>query len=264
MEECVVVISTYSSYIDVCEIFFKLIKKNWPDCPYRMILAVIGEDIRISGVEGIYIGPEGKLTDCVVSVMKWIPANYYLCMLGDAFMNARVNTEEVSELLKAMKEDGIEYCRLKPILKSDLNTVKPYRSTIFGRAYMYGFASFLANAEFIHRELSGISDLEFERKYMRDCEDAKNAVKYLHSAVLIKDIFHIVSGISKGKWDRRNYRIIKRDNPEVACDLLCRKKVSIPRQLRMDIHGMIIRSCSVKTQKKMKDFLGILGMRFVT
>lgn len=255
MEECIIVISTYSSYIDVCSIFYKLLKINWKDCPYRIVFAVIGEKVSLQGAEIIYVGENGLLSDCIVTVKNAYPAEYYLCLLGDAMICSEVNTNHFRYLLKQLKNEHIKYLKLKPSKKSKHSL---YRKPYYGEAYVYTFAAFLATGSFINDEIYGYSDFEFEMTYYRKC--IEKTIDYRNIRVMNVDILHIVWGIGKGKWYRSSYKLIKKIYPEL--DLSNRNKLSCAEQIKVDLYSFISKRISIKYQYRIKTFLSAVGLKF--
>ncbi len=83
----VIVLPTHSDYIEITKIFLQLLKKNWSDCPFKIIISVTGEKIVVDDAEIVYNGKKASLIDCLVNVSKQYNSKYYISFLGDAFIN---------------------------------------------------------------------------------------------------------------------------------------------------------------------------------
>ncbi len=258
MEKCIIVVPTFSSYLDLCEIYLEFVKKNWQDCPYKIVVSVVGEQKMLSGVECVYIGENGKLTDCIVKVADMYKSDYYICMLGDALINKPICTSKVRKLMSNLKRENIEYCRIKPSIKNSGNM---FRKVIWGESYVYTFAAFIATQNFIYNELKGISDYDFEKKYINDWLE-NNCQNYENYAILSEDVFNIVSGICKGKWDRKSIRVLERNNPEIIVDWNDRGKLGMIPQLKMELFSYFSDRLNLSKQYKVKVILKKLGFKF--
>lgn len=64
------ILPTNSKYIDICENFFAVVKRSWPDCPYKIVLSVTGENKKVDGVINLYSGPKASRIDYIVKGAK--------------------------------------------------------------------------------------------------------------------------------------------------------------------------------------------------
>lgn len=208
---CVLVLPTNSSYLDVTENFLELLRINWPDCPYEVVVSITGEDIKISGYNCIYNGDDATLPDCVKAVAKEIPAKLYLCMLGDAFICSKWNNEIFESILDEMITHKIQYCSLKKtrLYYKEKDYNKYLRYINHNDRYGFTFISFIADKKFIDTEFRHrTSDFDFENQYLRIAN--KKDGKYYRYGISVKEnYFDIHPGIIKGKWERGVYRLIK-------------------------------------------------------
>lgn len=255
MENCVVVIPTFSQYLDVCGIFWELFQLNWGDCPYKIVMSVIGENVSINGLDTVYAGEKGYLSNCICAVTEKYVADYYICLLGDAMICNHVDTNEVNQLLQELKRDKISYCKIKPTKIVGKNL---YRKIKKGEAYIYTFAAFIANRGFIDKEINGKSDFEFEMEWYQSCLNGKDDAEDIR--IMNKDVFHIVSGISKGKWERSVYRFLRCKYPQF--DLSFRKRLSIMEQIKNDLYTIAETRLTVRMQHKWKSLLKKMGFHF--
>ena len=90
MHDFLIVLPTHSNYCKITENFLELLKKNWKDCPFDVIVSITGEDVRLDGVRSVYNGKNATLIDCLVNASKKYKSNYYISFLGDAFINKAI------------------------------------------------------------------------------------------------------------------------------------------------------------------------------
>ena len=232
-ESCCVIVPTNSKYIDICKNFFAVVKRSWPDCPYRLVLSVTGENKKVDGVINLYNGPKASLVDCVVNASKIYDCDYYIVFLGDAFMCGKVNTQSVKDILDDMKKNQIDFCCLHPEkTKKKISKIgRQMRHIHIRDRYCHCFGYILCSKRYLHEMFvdSGIlTDLEYEVWYLNKSIESKTDYYYQHDAILTQNIFHIICGIKKGKWDRVAYHWIKKNYPEIQ--LAVRPKLSLLSQ----------------------------------
>jgi len=210
----VVLLPTHSKYKKTVENFLELFRKNWKDCPFKVVVSIVGEKIKIDNVDVIYNGKDASLIDCVVSVAKKYKSVYYISFLGDAFISEKVDNGKIADILNDIIKNKISYCSLTSVKnyrrKKPLNSRLRYINS-FDR-YSHNFFAFAASREFILNELARYeSDMAFEKAYL-SCEEE---FYYNDRVVVEKNILKIIPGITKGKWDKINLKKLKNRNPEV-------------------------------------------------
>lgn len=228
----VIIVPTNSAYLDVCKNFFELLMINWKDCTYKVVFSICGNDEKFSMDESVYNGPNATLTECIVNASNMYPADYYLVFLGDAFVSKKVKTEDVKKCLFELKNYKINYCRLQPkatvIKQKKAGTLLRYINV--KERYAHSFISFIATKEFINSEFGpNITDRDFELKYLELANKEDISFYFDDRTILRKDIFHIMPGIEKGKWDRIVLRKLKRNYPEI--DFTKRELISIQKEM---------------------------------
>ena len=223
MKDFIIILPTHSNYQGVVRNFLQLLKKNWPNCPYEIIISVAGKRFTIDGYKIIYNGANASLVDCVVNVAEKCKSKYYISFLGDAFINRKIDDRVVAEIFSEIRNNKINYCSLQCVknYKKRKNFNKRLRFINSLDRYSHNFTAFVASQEYIMDELSkNKSDLDFEKKYL-----SPTIEKYYSNHLIVnKNYFKLLPSITKGKWDRINYGKLLRKNPEIEFDY--RKKQS--------------------------------------
>lgn len=100
--------------------------------------------------------------------------------------------------------------------------------------YCHCFGYILCSKKYIDEMFvkSGIlTDLEYEVWYLNKSMESETNYYYEHDAIVIENVFNIICGIKKGKWDRIAYHWIKKNYPEIK--LAMRPQLGILNQIMM-------------------------------
>lgn len=250
------ILVTHSSYMDVCNIFLKLFEMNIdPSEKKQLVISITGENIEIPGYNCIYNGKQATLPECIYNAARQCESKYYLCFLGDSFVMEKVNRNEIELLLRVMKKANARYVSLIPqrnyCKKKRYNELMRYIGMT--DRYSHSFTAFAANYDFIEEEFEhGISDLDFELKYLEKVNEyeTKNAGYFSRDFCLLENIFHIKSGIRKGKWDRYVAFYMKRKYPQFNYEI--RKKNGIGEQIAYTLRIFLSPYVPQKMRMKIK------------
>lgn len=218
--DCVIILHSNVSYLDVCKNFLELYKKYWGTCNYPLVVSLLGEKKEEINCSNLLYNSKKNTTlpECILNVVEKYDAKYYCCLLGDALMTKEYNKNIFETILVDMKEKGIEYCSLKP-------TVALYKKSTCGKycryinqhdRYSVNYGAFIATKKFVLDEFGKKeSDYDFESKYVRIAE-MPGKYDYYHDKLIVKkDFLGIQSGIANGMWIRKVYKKLLHDNPEL-------------------------------------------------
>lgn len=114
LSDIVMVVPSCDKYKELWKPFFVLLKKYWPDCPFKIYL--ISENPNYPGVEGIAKKDEGWATNMKRALEK-IKEPYILLIIEDFLLSRKVNTQKVLELFEIMKKENICHLGLTPFLR---------------------------------------------------------------------------------------------------------------------------------------------------
>ncbi len=217
VDDIVIVIPTHSSYKTIVLNFLQLFEKNWKDCPYKIVISICGENIQFEGLNTIYNGENTSLIECISNAVKLFDARYYMCFLGDAFINKKIDTKEFLKDFNEISNKAIDYCCLNYVkrYKKEKKFNNKFRYINSKDRYSHSFVAFIASKKFMTKDLVDFdSDLSFEKYYLND----KKSFYYSNHIIVRKNYFAILPGITKGKWDRINFHILQKSNPEIDFD----------------------------------------------
>lgn len=213
MKDIVIIIPTHSSYIGIVKNFLQLFKKNWPECPYDVIVSVTGEKVRLNDATALYCGKNASLIECVMKATK--NSKNCICMLGDMFINSKVDNKAIVEIIERLEKDNIQYCSLSYVknYKKEKKYSEELRCINNLDRYSHNFGAFFASRNFIENELAKYeTDLAFEEAFLHQKEN----YYFTDHLIVRKNYFNLLPGITKGEWDRINFRRLKKSNPEIV------------------------------------------------
>lgn len=248
MDKIAVVLCTHKAYVDICENFIELFLRNWKDCSYDFWILVIGKTEQLNYENIIFYDEDCSLPTAIYKFMdSYEQYTHCISFLGDAFIVDNINSEEVELIINDIISNKINYCCLIPRVAFRF---KEYHCGAYMRyitnddIYNMCFVAFIANRAFVCNEFNNnISDLEFERKYLRSNNDFNKKDK----AILRKNVFHIYAGIDAGKWNVHVLRKLKRMYPDIKWS--GRERTSLYKTFMNDI-GYIAQIVLSKNQRK--------------
>ena len=260
MNDFIIILPTHSDYIGITKNFIQLLRKNWPDCPFEIVVSVTGELVKVDKVKNLYNGKNASLIDCVVNVAKKYKKKYYLSFLGDAFINGRIDNVEIQKILKSLLKNKVAYCSLLNVknYKKKKNFDKQMRYINGLDRYSHNFTAFAASYDFVKRDLSLYkTDLDFEKEYLSETRN----FYYDDRLVLRKNYFKLLPSIVKGEWDRINYKKLVANNPEIKFET--RKFQSLKNTMLCHTRNVIVMHLPAFLRIRLKSATErIFGLKF--
>jgi hypothetical protein len=239
---CTIIIPTHSAYLDVCDNFISILKKNWSDCEFPLVISVSGEDKSLSAYDCIYNGANASLLECVVNAVNKYSSNSYMILLGDAFICDKVDNQLIKKMVDFFITKKYSYCSLIP-KKTNQKEIKInslFRYINVRDRYSHSFISFLASGDFIKSEfdLKELkTDRDFELKYLNMANNELDSFYFDDHVILTKNVLSLRPGIEKGKWNRNVLKYLKKNNPEI--NFANRGTISLKWQLVLDVRNTI-------------------------
>lgn len=125
-ERMAILMIGFDGYNDLWKDFFYLLKKNWPDCPYKIYLSNNELDYEVPGVITLHSGKNAEWSRKVQDALKVIEEEYICLLLEDFYVGASVDTKEIEKILTFMKTDQIRYYKLNTFTRFKTSHYKNY------------------------------------------------------------------------------------------------------------------------------------------
>jgi len=224
---CTVLVSSCDAYSDLWPPFFNLFKKNWPDCPYKILL--ITEEIE-SGIDQIYslkLGKDMDWSSLLMKALDKIETEYVLFFLEDFFLRKRVDNELISRLLIDMQDNSFNMLRLVSRPKPDVRL-----------EFFNNLGSIEVNSPYRVSTQAAIWKVDVLRKLIKKGESAWDfeiqGSKRSHQfnkfiGVYSDNLPYRHHVIERGKWFPWEAKYFKR--MEIGCDFTKREIMSLSESL---------------------------------
>lgn len=252
-----ILVNVNSNYADIAEIFVELFDKNWSDCPYPVFFLTDKKFNNTSKFKVLVCSDELSLPGKVYLANHLLGFEYYICLLGDAFITEKVNSNLIDEFVTQIKTNGIDYCKImvsRPKLNHSMIELIDKMDT-----YAVSFLAYIANRKFIEKEfIENISDFDFENKYL----NPNMRYELRNIARLNHNIFNLTHGVIKGKWITSSYRKIQKYSYRITQSV--RPKLNLFEEVKLNMVDSSYRILSLKNRAKIKKLLNKIGFKFLT
>lgn len=257
-----IVVDSFDGYSDIWSTFFEVFKKNWFDCPYP--LKLVSNKKSFYGIETINTGEETCWTDRTLAAIKQVDSKYVLLLLEDYLICNKVNNEKIREAVNFLEEREGKYLRLINIPKSRNN----YGNDDFFKLY--------ADEEYAVNLQAAIWDKDFLESslklYRGDawsfeigfllCASAADHIVLNDCYGMLNDPLHIRNGVLKGKWFPSTIRFFEKNDIHISWKE--RGKLTIIQVIKYNLSVWLKDRMSYNMRKKIKKFLTLIGIKFVS
>lgn len=112
-DQLTLVIHTCDKFSDLWDGHIRLLKKNWGDCPLRILLVTdMPTDRTFDNAEVVAAGEGKHLSQRIAAVLPEIKTEYILQTLDDYYPIYPIETEKIEALVSAMDQENLDYIRL--------------------------------------------------------------------------------------------------------------------------------------------------------
>jgi hypothetical protein len=181
-----------------------LVKRFWPDCPYKVYLLSNYQTIDEEGVIPILVGEDHSWSDNLIKALDTIEEEYILMLIDDLFFTNYVRRESLHEVFTWIGRVKPNYVRLYPRPKPD----KPYNDQVGivspGRLYRTATVmSVWKKTVLLDLLKPGENAWDFE------VYGTIRSDKYDGFYSTWKVLIPVVNGVIKGKWQRSAVKCIE-------------------------------------------------------
>lgn len=240
-KQCTFLVSSCDKYEEAWHPYFSLLMKNWPDCPFDVVLST--ESKKYTEYNVRTINKSGNWGERLIYVLNEIQTPYVIFSLEDFFLQRKVRSDRVVDCLEFM----MTHCNVACIYFNRISGYCVEPSDLDGftkmvpndeyNEYILNCQMGLWNKDFLIRTLKKIEDpWSFEvkgYKYNKEIID-----KYLfycssvtrYDAIREEDIFSYLCerrlgyGIWRSKWEWNNRKLFEEN--DIVCDFCQLKTMS--------------------------------------
>ena len=256
------IITINSKYKKISDLFFQLLNKNLDNANINVYLSM-DKSFEVPVVSNFrYVNSLETLPSKIKSIVEQTNHQFYICLLGDAFICDKIDLYYLDSLLQEMSEKGIDYCNLIP-KHSKKRSKKLYSYIKKRKRYGVSFIAFIASRNFILNNFDeNLTDFDFENKYLINALFCEKKETYDNMIILNSNLFNIYHGISNGKWIRKSHRKVSKNG--IYIDKTYKKQnfldelknllsdfssICMPRNVRLFFKKMLLK-CGLKTKTK--------------
>lgn len=208
-KQCTILLPSREINKNVLNLFLIMLHNNWPDCPYKIIVAgdilkPISSDISPKIINSGYGSSWGSR---VKKAIDYIDTPFILFLCDDLFFSEVVDTEAIENLVDWLNIHKAKFCRLYPLVKK--KSKKILNIDIDGIIYtprnmLYGIN--LGGGIFSYKFLKEIigdgsfNGWEIEKELNKNCYKFKKNKFFKDCFCCYIPFLSLIHGISKGRF----------------------------------------------------------------
>lgn len=252
-----IIVDCPDEYLDILNIFFFFLEKNWKNRTQTIYVTTQESEIEHpDNVIFVKCGNKANSIQRALNALQLINDEYVLILNSDDFIGKKINDEIIDQLLQYAINNDIKYVR---VWKSKNREQKKYKTKLKGLYYCnkkarYSkslMANFWKKEEFLNLfKGNSIDGWTIEGEWLKDTllESPGYYDSYCYCSV---NPFNIVHAVSKGKWIRKAYRFCVKN--KVSKELLSyRQKLSLKDTFKANISNYLSNNFSSSTCYKLK------------
>ncbi|MBQ8124873.1 MAG: hypothetical protein IJ173_03190 [Kiritimatiellae bacterium] len=256
--DCTVLVISCDEYQDMIPPFSALWRKNWPDCPFEVVMVTENEaGSPACGVfdKVIYTHKTVSWSERVATALRQIDTPFVLLFLNDYFVSGKVPTSKVLIRLEQAIRFNALNLRLIPMPRAQLafdsgDEELPLREYIKNTAYCIATQLGFWDKKFLLRMVERTNSAwEFERKGSLMVGDEK----YPILSVVQKE-FPFLDAVHKGFWEKETEKLLAAN--AVKVDFSRRgfvpASVKVKEYLRAKVVRMLPRAFLLRLRLKIK------------
>jgi hypothetical protein len=246
-----ILVVSCDKYSDLWEPFFELFSRFWPDCPYNIYLLTNNVLSDIPKITTLRTGEDISWSDNLNKAVSQLKEEYILLFLEDLFLYDFVKEKEVMQILNWMIASNANYIRMNPTQPPD----KKFNELIgiVSKGTIYRASTVLSvwkKSVLMDLLKPGENAWDFEIK------GTKRSDKYDGFYSARKDLFPVINGVVKGKWERGAVK--KMNSLGVTINLSKRKIMSYTETIKFHLKWQVTHVLNLFPagyRQKIKDIL---------
>ena len=252
-----ILIDCPDEYLDILNIFFIYIGKNWKSRAATIYVTTQEAEItHPDNVRFIKCGTKKNSIERSLVALGYIQDDYFLTLGCDNYPILPVNELYIESLLSFMAKEGIRYTQIWKMHNKEHRKYKTsYQGLYFCNKKARYSRSLMANIWKREEYLKVFSNTDkngwdIEGMWLKECFESKPGFfdDYCYYDL---DPIHILHAVSKGCWIRSAYRKMKKNG--ISTELLNnRKKLSFTQSLKYELSMFLFNHLSSKAFFQLK------------
>lgn len=198
------IILSCDGYSDLWKTFIDTFFDNWVDCPFNIYLLSNKIKCDDERVKFLLSGEDLDWSSSLRKGIEQLEEKNLFFFLEDAFLCKKVDNEEFLKKYNFFVENELNYLRLRPAPKPDIEYNKEFGKLSKNSMYRVSlYSSFWNKAIFLKILKDGESAWEFE------INGSKRSSSYDKFFSTKKEFFHIIHGVERGKWINSSLKSLK-------------------------------------------------------
>ncbi len=205
-KDTALIVLSCDNYSDLWKPFIDTFYDNWIDCPFNIYLLSNEKECSDSRVNSLLSGDDLDWSSSLRKGINQLAEKNLFFFLEDAFLSKKVDNEEFLKKYNFFIDNELNYLRLRPSPKPDINYNKDFGELSKESMYRVSlYSSFWKKELFLEILKDGESAWEFE------INGTKRSSKYDKFFSSKKEFFHIIHGVERGKWINNSLSILKQN-----------------------------------------------------
>ncbi len=197
----VIYVTSPKNYSDVVDVFFKMLKKHWANCPYNIFFSTNWNNKDYySLIKYNSNNPNDGWVERTINSLSLISSVYVLLFCDDIFIKGTPDVETLEHILDLMDKYSIDFCRLKQSQKGKKIDNKVNYLPIkmpYARNLQIG----IFRTTYLLEELKKHNCSAWEMESIWNSFDNSDKNKYFDNVIGVKKtVIPFIHGIEKGCW----------------------------------------------------------------
>lgn len=241
-----VAVLSCDKYKDLWPPFFELFFKNWPDCPYDILLFSNEAVFPDPRVRTVLSGQDRDWSSSVKACLNQLDYDYLLILFDDVFLTEKADQVKIRKLVDYVEQYKPEYQKFTPVPKPDMRINREIGKYYIDTHYRNGLMSIWKRTVLCEMLVEGESAWKFETQGLDRSKKYENFFGSYH------EYFHFLHGVEKGLWYKKVVRQLSEMG--ISLDLNTRGVLGGGNYLRSQL-SLARRFIFLNTPVKVRPFL---------
>lgn len=270
-ERLTIIVGSCDKYKDIAEHYLRFLRKNWPQCPYRVLVAMEEEKVDANLAETVLNGKGATWTKEIINSIARTSSQYILLTVDDLFISEPVDGTAMEDVVDFIEKNKILYYRIPKFI--ELKSGKkhpPYPGSHYAvripknSAYNVTIGSSIWERSELLRILGDgtKSAWDLEDSFLEQAANSHESGYLEGYASDSRLLLNSIHAITAGRWIRRSVKQLRKLGYNLDFDK--RGYVSQKNTLRSAVYRIAGRICPIRMRKTVKKFLKKVGFKFVT